>query len=650
MENGNRRNKKIAFGDFEMESELEILRRGDAEVHLAKRPFSVLLFLIENRERIVSRNELLEKFWDGRDVYDDALRKCVGAIRKAIDDEEKPSRFIEIRRGSGYRFVGSIKEESRNGKKTGEKTNGSRRSAENAVDRDLPVKKGGEEATVDNRTFFFNFTNHSVLTGIFAVVFISFIALAFYSYRRDAKTGAPQTLTETVAAKRSIAILPLKNLTGDAANDYLSDGITESLINEISRIETVKVISRSSAFQFKNKDVSAQEIGEKLGVETILEGSLKQNGEDLRVEVRLVNSKDGSVMWTSDSEQKKLADIFAIQDGIACQIVAELKVKLCGEVPPSERYTQNVKAYQLYLQGMYYRNRLGAEDLKRAVGFFEQALQVDPNYALAHEGLAATYTVMEFNAIVPPGTVAPLAESHAIKALELDDSLAVAYLALGAVKTMKTYDLAERERYYRQALQKNPNHRTAHLWLANNFTVQGKFEEAEAEILRAQEIDPLSVGVRLTLAELYWYWQKPDKVIEQANLMLIANPDASGAFGLLARAYVQKGDFEKAFAVLKKIPSEGMMQAIVLAAAGRTGEARKFVEALADSDEAKNSPFKIACAYALLGDKEKTFAWLEKSYQMRQADLVSIKIDPALAFLRDDPRFQELLRRVHLAD
>ena len=489
-----------------------------------------------------------------------------------------------------------------------------------------------------------------VLIAIFAVILISSLTLAFFLYRRQGQNAVPKTLTETIATKRSIAILPLKNLTGDATNDYLSDGITESLINEVSRIESLKVISRSSAFQFKKMDASAQEIGEKLGVETILEGSLQQSGEQLRVEVRLVNTKDGSIIWVSNSEQKKLADIFAIQDGITCQIVTELRVKLCGEVPPAARYTQNVKAYKLYLQGLYYRNRLSAEDLKKAVEFFNQALQVDPDYALAHEGLATTYTVMESNAVVPPGTVAPLAEFHATKALELDDGLAGAYIALGTVKTMNNYDLAERERYYRQALLKNPNHRTARLWLSNNLTVQGKFEDSEREVLRAQEIDPLSSGVRLTLAELYWYWHKPDKIIEQANLMLTANPGDGGAYGLLARAYAQKGDFEKAFAALEKIPSDNLIRVTILAAAGHAGEGRKFVEAFANSDEAKNSPYKVGCLYALLGDKDVAFVWLEKSYAVRQADLVSMKIDPSLDSLHDDPRYQDLLRRVHLAD
>lgn len=642
MENGNGHDKNIVFNEFSLETRLQTLRRGTAEVRLAKRPFDVLLFLIENRGRVVSRDELLDKFWDGHEVYDDALRKCVGAIRKALDDTEKSPRLIETRRGSGYRFIGELSEPPASA--------GESRFVNSRV---LPTENPSEieGQTTDNEKPKTKNQKRILLFTVFAVSLISFVALDFYVNRRPAETIAAKTLTETVAAqKRSIAILPLKNLTGVAANDYLSDGITESLINEVSRLESLKVISRSSAFQFKNKDASAQEIGEKLGVETILEGGFRQSGEQLRVEVRLVNTKDGSVMWASDSEQKKLSDIFVIQDGIACQIVAELKVRLCGEAAASERYTKNVKAYQLYLQGLYYRNQLGKEYLKKAIEFYNQALQIDPNYALAHEGLATVYMVMESNSHVPPGTAAPKAEFHAIKALESDDSLAGAYMVLGAVKTMNTYDLAMQETYYRQALLKNPNYRTAHLWLSNIYTARGEFERAETELLRVRELDPLSFGVQLNLGELYYYWRKPDQAIEQAELMLTAYPGDSFSNTLMAKSYLQKGMLTEATAAIEKTPANNPNRIYILAAAGRMDEARCFAEALAKSETAKNDPYFVGCAFAASGEKEKALAWLEKSYDQRQADLVSMKVDPALDSLRDDARYKDLLRRVNLAE
>ncbi|MEO8074240.1 MAG: winged helix-turn-helix domain-containing protein [Acidobacteriota bacterium] len=648
MENGNEHHKNFTFDKFNLESELQTLRHDGAEVHLAKRPFDVLLFLIEHRERVVSRDELLNEFWEGRDVYDDALRKCIGAIRKALNDTEKLPRFIETKRGSGYHFIGAVAEkEAENGRKGEEEkaTDGS--SSWQIAER----TNGNKQSIAEGQRTKGKGQNRRILFTIFAIVLISLAVLGFFAYRRPSKNVEAKTLTETVAVgKRSIAILPLKNLTGDAGQDYLSDGITESLINEVSHVESLKVISRSSAFQFKDKNASAQEIGEKLGVETILEGSLQKNGDKLRIQARLVNAKDGSVLWANDTEQKKMSDIFALQDGIVCQIVTELKVKLCGEVAPSEHYTKNAKAYQLYLQGLYYRNQLSPKDLKKAIDFYEQALQIDPNYALAHEGLASTYAVLELNSVVPPGTAAPKAEFHANKALQSDDSLAGAYLALGAVKTMQNYDLAEREKYYRQALSKSPNNRTAHLWLSNIYTARGEFEQAEAEALRAQEIDPLSIGVHLTLADIYFYWRKPDKIIEQAELMLTAKPDDEQAIIYIILANLQKGDLEKASAELEKIPTNNEMRIAVLAAAGRTDEARKIAETVADSDVAKSNPYRIADNYALLSDKDATFKWLEKSYAMRQANFVSIKVDPYLDNLHDDPRYQDLLRRVHLAD
>jgi predicted Zn-dependent protease len=215
---------------------------------------------------------------------------------------------------------------------------------------------------------------------------------------------------------------------------------------------------------------------------------------------------------------------------------------------------------------------------------------------------------------------------------------------------MQNYDLQTRENYYNQALLKNPNHRTARLWLANNYTVQGKFEEAEREILRVQELDPLSPGVRLHLTELYYYWRKPDKSIEQAELMLAAQPENKGIYSFLAKAYAQKGEFDKAFAALEKNPTDNFHRAYILALAGRTDEARSIVEAIAKSDDGNKNPYGTACLFAAVGDKETAFAWLEKSYDARQADLVSIKIDPMLVSLHDDARFQDLLRRVNLAD
>ncbi len=506
------------------------------------------------------------------------MRKCIGAIRKALDDTEKSPRFIETRRGRGYRFVGSLSEDldaaeisnlkSGNGDLKAEISNLKFRNGDFKSEISDFRSQSGEPASSDvKKSGNFGFLPRMLFAGAIAAVLTTLVILGLLAFRQGSD-AATKSLGEAVPARRSIAILPIRNLTGDAANEYLSDGITESSINEVSRT-----------------------------------GSL-----------------------------------------------SELKVKPCVEVPREARFTQNAKAYQLYLQGLYYRNLITNDNLQRAIGFYDEALRVEPGYALAHEGLATAYMALEFNSGVTPGAAAPKAEFHAQKALDLDAELAGAYIVLGAVKTMKNYDLRSRENYYKQALVKNPNHRTAHLWLANNYTVQGKFDEAEREILYVQEIDPLSSSVRLHLTELYYYWRKSDKSIEQAEMMLAGQPENNGIFAFLARAHAQKGDFEKAFAALERLAPGDGTRVMVLAANGRRDEALKITEAVAASDEANKNPYWVGCLYATIGERDKAFEWLEKSYAMRQADLVSIKIDPSLDSLRDDSRYIDLLRRVNLEE
>jgi TolB-like protein/DNA-binding winged helix-turn-helix (wHTH) protein len=478
MDGHSGRRKIFLFGDFRLDAESKTIRDGEQrEIHLAKRPFEVLLYLIENRGRVVGRDELLEKFWDGHDVYADALRKCVGAIRKSLRDTAKPPRLIETRYGGGYRFVGAVSEE------TSEKRENEEKEPDGFENRRLKSEISENlKPNAKARNFRYVFTAAAALFFVSLGFFVYYSSVGEDSSRQNLASAAAAAASSSSAPVRSIAVLPLKNLTGDAKNDYLSDGITESLINELSQLKELKVTSRGSAFSFKNQELDAREIGQKLGVEAILEGGVRRSGDRLRVEVRLVGTGDGAVLWASDFEEKPLADIFKIQDGIVCRLVSELKVKICGELATAERYTKNVRAYQLYLQGLYHRNRLGGEDLKRAVEFYEEALRAEPDYALAHEGLATAYMLMEFNSQVAPGSVAAKALFHAERALRSDENLAGAYIVLGAVKTLRNYDLSEREKYYQQALLKYPNHRTARLWLSNVYTARGEFEKAEAEI------------------------------------------------------------------------------------------------------------------------------------------------------------------------
>ena len=282
----------------------------------------------------------------------------------------------------------------------------------------------------------------------------------------------------------------------------------------------------------------------------------------------------------------------------------------------------------------------------------KKALEIAPNFAEAHEAIATTYIIMNSNSIVQPFSVIPKAEFHANEALKINENSVDALLVLSETKTSENYDLELRESLLRQAVEKNPNHVRGRMWLSNLLTVQGKFAEAESELLYAQQIDPLSYGVRLNLSELYLYWRKPEKALEQSDLLLDHDPANASALLMKARAYLQSGDIERAKEFWGKLADADKNETSVLflLRTGKTIEGRSEIKKIAAADKGKTSPYFIGCLYAQLGDREQAFAWLEKSYTARQADLLSLKVDPAVDSLRDDTRYADLLQRVHLAD
>ena len=616
------------FADFRIDPGKQVLLRKNAEIRLPKRPFQILLYLIEHREVVISRDELLDKFWDGHEVYDDALNKCVGVIRKALGDKENSPRFIETRRGSGYRFIGEI-----------EVHKGLNGEADLDSVADIETHQGFSSVKIPF------WRSRIVLLLILAAV--SFLSVSFVVGVYLPWDG--QNSNRKLPAISSIAVLPLRNLTGDAANDYLSDGLSEGMINEFSRRSKLKVISRSASFNFKNKEIELHEIGEKLKVEAVLEGSLRTFGDEMRVEVSLVDVKDGKVLWTNDAPTSLIRNIFTVQNRIVCDVLTKIEAGNCTKIETAQNI--DAEAYRLYLQGLNIRNDLTLEAMTNAITLFEKALTIAPNFAKAHEGIATTYVVMESNSQVPPGSVIKKAEFHAKEALKLDEDSVDALLVLSETETSDNYDLPLRESLLRQAVEKNPNFGRSRMWLANVLTIRGKFAEAESELLKLQESDPLSSGVQFTLSELYLYWRKPDEAIKAANLVRDLSPPETIPDRLFAKAYLQKGDFEQVSKILEKRPDNyESLHIIWLVKTGKVDEAKIELKKLEITEMGKTSPYVIGYLYADLGDKDAAFAWLEKSYAMRQSDLISMKVEPALDSLRDDARYADLIRRVHLKD
>ena len=614
------------FADFRLETGTQTLFRQNIEIHLPKRHFQILQYLIESRDYVVTRNELLEQFWDGHEVYDDALSKCVGGIRKVLGDRESSPRFIETRRGSGYRFIGELVVD---------------KSFSGVADNAAGSETHQSFSTVKTPFWRSRRVFLSILAAV-SLLSVSFV-VGIYLPWEGKKSN------RNLPGISSIAVLPLRNLTGDAANDYLSDGLSEGLINEFSRHSKMKVISRSASFAFKNKEIELQEIGGKLKVEAILEGSLRKSGDEMRVEASLVDVKDGKVLWTNDASTALIKNLFTVQNRIACDVLTKIEAGSCAQTETVQNI--DAEAYRLYLQGIHIRNDLTLESMTGAIKLFEQALSIAPNFAKAHEGIATTYIVMESNSLVPPHSVIEKAEFHAREALKLDEDSVDALLVLSETETVDNYDLPLRESLLRQAVEKNPNFIRSRMWLANILTIRGKFAEAESELLRLQESDPLSSGVQFTLSELYLYWRKPDEAIKAANLVRELSTPGSVPDRLFAKAYLQKDDFEQVRKLLDKRPDNyESLQIIWLIKTGKIEEAKTELKKLEISETGKTSPFVIGYLYAELGDKDAAFTWLEKSYAMRQSDLISMKVEPGLDSLRDDARYADLIKRVHLEE
>ncbi|MEO6725955.1 MAG: tetratricopeptide repeat protein [Blastocatellia bacterium] len=613
------------LGEFLLDIGQRKLSRAGAIVHLTNLPFRVLVHLIEHHDRLVTREELLDRFWEGKDVYEDSLRKAVGAIRKALDDRQEQARFVETRYGEGYRYIGPLAEQG------------------DIAGRDVEQDKVPLVTTLPSlppsplplpR-------HHARLAAIFGlaagVVILLAIASAFY--RNNNRSISSSRLT------RSLAILPLKNLTGDPTQDYFGDGVTESLINELAKVRDLKVIARNSAFAFKGKEVDVREIGRRLGVAAVLEGSLRRDAETVRVSVRLVSTEDGRVLWTGDTT-RPLKEIIALQDEIGCSVAESLQAVLCRD-PNHKPGTSDLAAYDAYLKA---RDQRLKGDAKKAAELFQQAANADPNYALAWAGLAEAYAVMEVNSMAPPRSLIGKAREYALKAIALDSSLASPYAALGLLAAFSDRDWAAGERYFGQALSSNPNYAIAHAWYGNTLLAQGKFAAAEAEYLRARDLDPLNTGFTNNLAETYHYWRQPDRCLAQAAKVLEMEPANGWALFNRTRCYAQQGRYDEALQATQKTGHQPPTDRLaIFAQSGRLAEARELLP-LVIKEHSKTSPYTVASAYAALGDQESAFTWLQKAADQQQADLVSLKIDPSFDGLRADPRYAELLRRVGLPE
>jgi TolB-like protein/Tfp pilus assembly protein PilF len=445
-----------------------------------------------------------------------------------------------------------------------------------------------------------------------------------------------------------VAVMPFVNVSGDPNAEYLSDGISESIINSLS--PNLKVIALNSVLRYKGKQTDPQAVGRELNVRAVLMGRLTQRGDDVVINVELVDVRDNRHLWGRQYD-RKLADIIGVQTEIAQDISERLRLRLSGDEKKqlTKRYTQSGEAYQLYMMGRYYFRRSGKEeDLQKSIEYFEQAIKKDPNYAPAYAGLGGTYHLMGWLAFLPPKESWQKEEWAALKALQTDDSLAEAHVLTAAVKEFNL-DWAGAEEEYKRALELDPNSVRAHETYAWHLEMFGRFDDAMSHLKRAQELDPLSLELMWNMGVWFSFSRQYDRAIEQFQKMIEMDPKVIGAHTSIAETYQKKGMYEEAIAELKNANVSGAPLGYAYAVAGKRDEAQKILDDLKEQSKQRYvSPKAFAMIYMGLGDKDQAFEWFNKTFEENPYRITFLKVDPRFDSLRSDPRFDALLRRMKL--
>ncbi len=490
-----------------------------------------------------------------------------------------------------------------------------------------------------------------ILPGIAVLAILVAAGLIFWLVVPQKEAVSAQTTPP------SIAVLPFVDDSPEKSHGYLCEGIPSTLINALNNIQNLRVPARTSSFSFVGKGIDVQGIGQKLNVDNVLEGSIQVVGDNLRVTASLIKVKDGFRLWNATYD-RKLEDVFAIQDEIAQAIVRALKMKLLGEQQErlAKRGTDNMEAYTLYLEGLFYWNKRSGRDLNRAIELFSQAIDKDPNYALAYVGLADSYSLLTVYADARPQDVFPRAKTAANKALELDEALAEAHNSLAYVYERYDWNFKAAEAEFKRALELNPNYATGHFWYGELLIYLGRFEEGIREFRRALELDPVSVVINSNLGWALTMAQQYDQALAQLHKTLEMDPNFAMTHLMLGFANLDKKNFQEAVAEMKKARelSGDALYAIgglgeVYAAAGKIEEAKGILEELKTRSQKQYvSPFGMANLHAAMGDLDKAFELLNKAYEERDEQLISVKIHPGWIPFHSDPRYQALLKKMGL--
>jgi DNA-binding winged helix-turn-helix (wHTH) protein/TolB-like protein/Flp pilus assembly protein TadD len=641
------------FDAFHLDPVKRLLFRDGQPVPLTAKRLDLLLILVRNSNRVVTKDELMREVWPDTIVEESNLAHNISALRKALGERPDDHRFIVTVPGQGYRFVASVSEAAR---EEGEEVLIERTRSRLTIEEDAEADESNMpavESPLKALPPISHATNRALPRNLVVVAAICAIltGMGFLVYRLWPTQPVP------VAELKTIAVLPFKPLVSEARDESLEMGMADTLIARLSNIKEINVRPISSVRKYVGLEQDAVAAGREQRVDAVVEGQIQKSGEKIRVTVRLVRVEDGAAVWTAQFDEK-MTDIFRVQDAISERVAGMLAVKLTGEEKDrlAKSYTENTEAYELYLKGRYHLNRLTDDGFLKSLEYFQQAIEKDPNFALAHAGVADSYNSLSGFNVRPPKEVSPKARSAALTALNLDHLLAQAHTGLGMINLGFDWDWPGAERELKRAIEINPRDSDAHYYYSYYLAFMGRFDDAIAEIKFAQELDPVSL-VKLTgVGQILLMARRYDEAIEECRKALEMDPNLGFAHWLLGLAYMYKGSYEPAIQALQKSiplsgdsPDEPASLAHAYALSGKRTEARKILEELKQQAKSRYiSPGTIADIYGALGEKDQAFAWLDKAYDERDNMVVLLKVDPLYDPLRSDPRFADLLRRVGL--
>jgi serine/threonine-protein kinase len=499
-------------------------------------------------------------------------------------------------------------------------------------------------------------SKQSLIAAAIALLIALGVGLFLFAHR-SRQTGPGIAVNEASASanNKSIAVLPFVDLSQAKDQEYFCDGISEEILDALAKVEGLRVVARTSAFSFKGKNVDVSEIAQKLNVRNVLEGSLRRDGNRIRISAQLIDTRDGFHLW-SETYERELQDVFAMQDEITRAIVNALKIKLAVALPVHKQ--PNTEAYDLYLKGRYFLNRKNEADARRAIDYFEQALAKDPNDAPAYAGLADSYSSFVFPlGVVTPREAMPKAKEAAQRALAIDNALGEAHASLAYIAFFYDWDWAAAERGFKRALELNPNNADTHHWYSHFLMGQGRIEESLIQSKRALELSPFDILFNIHLGWHYLYARQYDQALEQIEKTVEMDKNFAQTYPWLGLILEQKGRYAEAIAAfqnaIKLFPGGSSIAEAELAhtyaVSGNREEAQKIIAELQELAKTKYvSSFQIAAIYAGLGEKDQAFAWLEKAQEERSDGLVNLQAEQRFDSLRSDPRFKDLARRIGL--